>query len=339
MTLVEEGSSNSSRGLSSIRFWIVIVVGAFFALGLYWAYVGLSWSAQLVSERYVSGLLLNGPWWWTIMFYASEGVFGTVGCVFRAVAGSFAFYSAVLFWRKRDAAIPEVKRKVGVALLFEGLYFLCFLPATIAAFTYNLSGENLYYFGHTPALILLYVTAIPTLMMATVVAPFLFKLRTKVIRPASVEEVTKWSCLTGVSYLFVVFWLSYSMSWAGNMVPFSRAEGQFGLSFLVEPVNLASFVTTVLGLFLIAEFALLLTLPAIKKQPYSFNLRRIGAVVTAFGAYFIFDILYYYLTGGYSAHPNVWYEIIGITHNPNLLWSTTFLFLGLALLGSGKLKK
>jgi len=142
-----------------------------------------------------------------------------------------------------------------------------------------------------------------------------------------------------IVYLFVVFWLSYSMSWAANMIPFSRAEGQFGWSFLLEPVNLVSFIITVFGLFLIATSALVLTLPAIKKRVHTLNLRRIGAVITAFGGYFIFDMLYYYLTGGYAAHPNVWYEIIGITHNPNLLWCTTFLFLGLALLTSRKPKE
>ena len=329
-------SSNLGHRLSSFRFWILVVVGAYFGLGLYWAFVGLNWSVQLGSDQYVSSLLLKGPWWWTIMFYASEGIFGTVGGIFRAIAGFFAFYSAVLFLRKKENALPAIRGKVGTALLFEGLYLLCFLPATLAAFTYNLSNENLYYFGHTPGLILLYVTAIPTLMMVTVTAPLLFKLRSKITRGASSQDVVKWSCLTGVAYLFVVFWLSYSMSWAGNMVPFSRAEGQFGLSFLLEPINLVSFIVTVFGLFLIATSALILTLPAIKKLPYTLSLRRIGIVITAFGCYFIFDILYYYLTGGYAAHPNVWYEIIGITHNPNLLWCTTFLFLGLALLTSRK---
>lgn len=312
------------------------MIGAYFALGLYWAYVALTWSVQLSTDQYVSRLLSKDPWWWVGMFYASEGVFGTVGSVFRAVAGFFAFYAAFVFWRKKESAFAALKRKVGVALLFEGLYFLCFLPATLAAFAYNLSSENLYYFGHTPGLILIYVTAIPTLMMVTIVAPLLFKLRSKITSGAASQDVLKWSCLTGVAYLFVVFWLSYSMSWAGNMVSFPRAEGQFGWSFLLEPINFTSFIVTVVGLFLIALSALVLTLPAIKKVPRMLSLRRIGVVVTAFGGYFIFDMIYYYSTGGYAAHPNVWYEIIGITHNPNLLWSTTFLLLGLALMTSRK---
>ena len=115
------------------------------------------------------------------------------------------------------------------------------------------------------------------------------------------------------------------------MIPFSRAAGQYGLSFLLEPVNLASFIVTVFGLFLIAIFGLLFTLPAIKKLPVKLNLRRIGATMTAFGGYFAFNLLYVYLTGGYALHPNVWYEMICPGHDPNL-WCVAFLFLGLALL-------
>jgi hypothetical protein len=130
------------------------------------------------------------------------------------------------------------------------------------------------------------------------------------------------------------------MAWVGNMFPFGRAQGQYGWSFLLEPINLASFVVTVFGLFLLSMFALKFTLPAIKKLPVQIDSRDIGATMTAFGGYFVFSLLYFYLTGGYAPHPNVWYEIIGPLHNVNLWWCVTFLFLGLALLISSKqLKK
>ena len=57
----------------------------------------------------------------------------------------------------------------------------------------------------------------------------------------------------------------------------------------------------------------------------------------AFGGYFIFNLLYFYLTGGYAPHPNVWYEMIGPPHNVNL-WALIFVFLGLVLLVSGNEK-
>ncbi len=60
--------------------------------------------------------------------------------------------------------------------------------------------------------------------------------------------------------------------------------------------------------------------------------------MVAFGSYFLFNTLYYYLTGGYEAHPSVWYEVIGPLHNPNL-WGLAFIFVGLPLIVQNKLKQ
>ncbi len=137
--------------------------------------------------------------------------------------------------------------------------------------------------------------------------------------------------------LLVVFWFSYSMAWLGNMVPFDRAGGQYGWSFLFEPINFASFIITVLGLLAIALFILKLTFPASKTQDSKTSLRGLGVAMMSFGGYFIFNLLYFYLTGGYAPHPNVWYEMIGPPHNVNL-WCLVFVFLGLVLLVSSKEK-
>jgi len=327
-----EKPPNLSNHRSSIRFWILVVVAAYFTLALYWAITGVYWSTGLFSDQYIFHELSKGPLWWMLLWYASEGIFGTVGSILRATAGLLALYSAVLFWRKKDSALPLIRGKVSKALLLEGAYFLCFIPFTIAGFAYYLTNVNLYYFDHTPGSILLYVTGIPTLMMVVFIPPLLFNLRSHIAKGSPKEDIIKWSCLTSVAYILVVFWLSYSMSAVGNMIPYERSQGQYGLSFFTEPTHFVSFVLTVLGLFLIAMSGLITTLPAIKKLPVRLSLKRIGAVTAAFGGYFLFDILYFYLTGGYAAHPNVWYEIIGPLHNPNILWCTTFLFLGLALL-------
>jgi len=333
--VIAEESSDLTHNRGSFRFWILVVVCAYFGLALYWAIIGVSGSIEYVSNYYVYQELSKGPWWWMILYYGSEGLSGTVGVVLRAVAGFFAFYSAVVFWRKKESALSLIRGKVGTALLLEGAYFLSFIPSTVAVFVYYFANENLYYFDHTPGLILLYVTGVPCLIIVMVIPSLLFKLRSKIIQGSSSQGIIKWSCLAGVSYLFLVFWLSYSMAWVANMVPFGRAQGQYGWSFLLEPINLASFIVTVFGLFLIAIFGLMVTLPVMKKLPIKISLRRIGAAMMAFGGYFVFNLLYYYFTGGYAAHPNVWYEVIGPLHNLNL-WCVTFLFLGLALLTSRK---
>ncbi|MCW4054778.1 MAG: hypothetical protein NWE84_07680 [Candidatus Bathyarchaeota archaeon] len=94
----------------------------------------------------------------------------------------------------------------------------------------------------------------------------------------------------------------------------------------------------VFGLVLTATFALLLTLPAIKKQSSKLNLEGIGVIMLAFGGYFMFNTITYYLTGGYETHPSVWCEVIGPLHNPNL-WCIALFFLGLPVLVRSRNKK
>jgi hypothetical protein len=322
----------------SLRFWIFIVACAYLGYAIYFAVYGLTFSIGLTSDSYVYNLVSKNPWWWAVLYYGSEGISGTVGLIIRAVGGAFALQSAFLFWKKKDSALPLIRRKAGTALLLEAGFYLALIPSVIAAFAYNASAEYLYYFDHTPGLLLLYGTGIPCLAMVLVVPPLLLKLRATITQGASSQEIMKWSCLTGMAYLFVVFWFNYSMLWAAVMVPYPNSQVQYGLSFLLEPANLASFAVTVFGLFLIATFGLLFTLPAIRKQPIKLNLGRIGAVIAAFGSYFIFTTIIYYLTGGYEAHPSVWYEVVGPLHNPNL-WCIAFVFLGLAVLVRGKIKE
>jgi hypothetical protein len=321
----------------TLRLTILIVVSVFFALSLYWAIEGVIGSISYISNNYVFQKLSQGPLWWMVLYYSGEGVAGTVGLVIRAVGAFFAFYVSLLFFIKNDNALPLIKGKAGVALLLEGVYSLSLIPSTITAFAYYFVNGNVFYFDHTPPLILLYVAAIPTLATVTIIPIVLFKLRSKILGGSLRQDVVKWICLTAFAYVFVVFWFSYSMAWLGNMVPFARSDGQYGWSFLLEPINFLSFAITFFGLLLIAMFTLKLTLPAIKKKPVILGMGSIGAVMMAFGGYFIFNLLYFYLNGGYAPHPNVWYEMIGPPHNVNL-WCLAFVFLGLVLLIGSQLR-
>lgn len=327
-----------NRGyMGSIEFWIFIVVCVYFGYAIYFLIYGLEFSIQLASDAYVYNLISRNPWWWAILYYGSEGLAGTVGLSIRVIGGFFALHAAFLFWKKKAVATSLIKRKASTALLMEAGFYLSFIPSIIAAFVYNLSTEYLFYFDHTPPQLLLYGTALPCLVMALVIPPFLLKLRATVMQNAPSEEILKWSCLACVAYVFAAFWFNYSMLWAAAMVPYPHAHGryEFGLEFLLTPVNFASFAVTVFGLFAIGAVALVTTLPAIKTQPTKVNLRRIGMVITAFGSYFLFNTIVYFSTGGYEAHPSVWYEVIGPLHNPNL-WCAAFILLGVALLMHSK---
>ncbi len=333
--MVTGKTTNPVRNKGSFGFWIFIVICVYFALSLYWAITALNWSIILRSDPYVYQQLSKGPWWWMILFYGSEGITGTIGVVLRAVAGFFALYVAFLYWRKKESALPSIKRKVSAALILEASYYLSLSLSVFAAFVYNISNENLWYFDGTPKTVLLFVTALPCLAMILTIPPLLFKLRSKITHGFQREEVIKWGAITSVAYLFVVFWFNYTMAWAANSIqywPYYRAPGPYGLSFILEPVNFAAFLLTVVGLFLIALFALVSILPAIKKQAFkSPSLKRVGITMTALGSYFILVLSLYFVAGGYDAHRTPWYEIISPYHNPDL-WCITFLFAGLAAL-------
>ena len=165
----------------TIPLGILIAVSVYFGLALYWAIEGIIGSISYISNSYVYQQLSQGPLWWMVLYYSGEGVAGTLGLIIRAVAGFFAFYAAALFWWKKENALSAVKGKVGAALTLEGIYFLSLIPSTITAFAYYFANGNVFYFDHTPPLILLYVAAIPTLATVTIIPIVLFKLRSKVV--------------------------------------------------------------------------------------------------------------------------------------------------------------
>ncbi|HMK94608.1 MAG TPA: hypothetical protein VK536_04315 [Candidatus Limnocylindrales bacterium] len=322
----------------SLRFWVLIVACTYFAYSVYYAASGMRDSIGMLTNQYIYTSLVHNPWWWLVLFYGSEGVSGSIAILSRAVAGVFAVYAAFLFWRKKDDNAPALRKSAGWALLLENVFFLALIPSVIAAAAYNSTTQNLFYFGHTPGILIIYGTLIPCLAVVLVVPPLLFKLRAVVKNAASNQEVVKWACLTGVGYLFIVFWFTYTMLWAGETVPYTRVYEQWGLSFLLQPANFVSFCLTVFGLLALAIATLIITLPAIKKREIEPNLTYVGAILVAFASYFIFNLFYYYLTGTYSAHPSVWYEVIGPLHNPNL-WAVALILLGVPLMVYGKIKK
>jgi len=318
------------RYVGSIRFWILVAVAVYLGYALYFAVYGLQFSVQLSHDQYVWSMISQNSLWWQVMYYTSEGVTGSIAIVLRVFAASFAFYAAFLYWRKKDTAMPQIRKNTCRALLLEAGFFLAIIPSVIAAFAYNSTSEYLFYFGHTPGEIVLFGTAIPVLAINLVIPPLLLKLRSKIKAEAPGNEIIKWASLTGLGYIFVTFWFNYTMLWAANMVPYPRAGDNFGLAFLNAPVNMASFAITVFGLLGIGLFAAFTLAPAIKKEPTQVNLTYLGIAIVAFSAYFIYNTLVYTLTGGYEAHPSVWYEVISPMHNANL-WALALIVVGAPL--------
>ena len=73
--------------LGSYRFWIFGAALSYFLYSVYFAIYGLSFSVGLISDEYVFNLVSKDPWWWAVLYYGSEGVFGFLSGLFRAIAG------------------------------------------------------------------------------------------------------------------------------------------------------------------------------------------------------------------------------------------------------------
>ncbi len=160
-----------------LRFWVLIVACVYFGYSVYFAWAGLRDSLGMLTNSYIYSSLRQDPWWWLVSFYSSEGVSGSVAIVSRAVAGVFAVWAAYLFWRKTDSVKLSLRQSTCMAMLFEAVFLLAFIPSILTAIVYNSTSQQLFYFGHTPNILIILGTLIPLTGFVVVCTPPLLKLR------------------------------------------------------------------------------------------------------------------------------------------------------------------
>jgi len=307
--------------------WLFLVVFAYFVWAAYWIFQSFIWGYEITSKFTLYTSLLKEPWW-IALFYSSE-LGGVVCTSLRFIAGIFAFYAALLFLKAGGVFTSRVKDNVCRAFVFESGYYLALIPSVILGFVHPLFAEKLWYFNHTPGIPVLLVSGVTCLFMVMVIPSSLLKLRSKIMVGSSGEEIVRQICVVGVSYLFIVFWLNYSLSWIATTVPWME-RAQPGIGILLEPISFVSFMATVFGLLAIALSALHYVTSYTRRKEGGPGPRRLGAIITAFGAYFILVVALYLVAGGYAGRPTVWHEMV-VPHNPDL-WCITFFPLGVKLL-------
>ena len=305
-----------------IRALILIPIIAFFVWCSYWFVVSVRATAQLISEGsfFVQQTRVG---WWTAIFYATE-VTPSAGIVFRWIASILALYSALVFVKKGRQFIPAVKGKVANALLLEGANYLTMIPVVVSGFTYPFM-EGLWYYGETPGIVVFLLNGLATLATVIIIPLFIFKLRSKIVHESPVEEIIKWSCLTGAAYLFV-FWFVYSISWLASLVPWN-VRAQPGVEILYNPLDMASFLLTAFFLLIVMLYGWVTLIPAARRRSPP-SLKRLGVLMTGLGIYFVAILTIFFLYGGYHAHPTIWMEILGPVHNPDC-WCVALIPIGL----------
>jgi hypothetical protein len=305
-----------------VKIALLISTAAFFVWASYWLVVCVRFTLQMITE---SSFFIEqtGVSWWTVLFFATENV-PSLGIFFRWIVALMALYSAAIIVMKKEDKLSIIKRKVSAALFLEGANYLTLIPVLISGVTFAFVGEKLWYYGQTPPLVVVLINGITSIAILLVIPPVLFKLRSKIVNNSPLEGILKWVSIAAVSYLFIIFWFVYSISFVASFVPWT-VRAQPGIEILLNPLDLFSFAVTVFGFLAIALYALKVFLPAIKERGAP-NLRQIGIITTGVGVYFAL-MLAIYLAVGYHAHPTVWMEIIMPVHNPDW-WCLSFIVIG-----------
>ncbi len=285
-----------------------------FAYTAYWFVVSFGWVGRLFTYG-----LLNIP-----------DILGTVGLGFR-IGASFTIILVVL----NIFGEPKLIGLIRHALFMETLYALSLVTFAIFGIISPLmslwvSVEVGNSVASSDVIVLFLGTGIPYLVQAILIPFALLKLRSKLAssQSPSVESV-KWSCVVGFLYI-LFFWINYSMQWimvlSGLTVPPTPARG---ISYVMDyPVNMLSFLLTLVGLASLLAFHLWTALPTIRKGEKP-DLKRVGVTLTGLGGYFAVQIALYSIFG-FVGGDSLWTSIF-FKHTVDL-WCAGMLAPGIPLM-------
>jgi hypothetical protein len=322
-----ENDSEYKPKLGSYSFMILVGVCAFFVWTQYEIYQSALFSGDLIRNFGTYSELMKIPWW-IATFYSSE-LGGSIGGTMRWIASFLALYCAFVYWRNGSPSFSKIKGKLGMALLFEAVYFLFLIPSVFLGFVFPITAGKVWYFEVTPVPEVFFVAGVACLAMVLVIPPALLKLRSAILSNKQKSTLMKWGWITVLAYLFVVFWFNSAMQWTGMIAT-------WGTEILSDLWNLSGFISSAVFMLVVALLAARTLLPTIKNESVQLKPSRIVVLAVAFGGYFLFATAVYFAAGGFASHPTAWYELI-VPHNP-YAWCLIFFFAGIPLLAKFRRK-
>jgi hypothetical protein len=236
---------------------------------------------------------------------------GVIGLGFRTVASFFAVITILFFIFKRDLSKPEAMMSVRWIILGEAIAIFTLFPSGIWGM---LSVDRLGF---------LIETGIPCLVESILLPIVLIKLFFELNPNKAERRAIKWGMITGTAYIFV-FWLNNTVNWVYALM-------QKGTEYITSyPLNMLSFALTTIGLLALTVYAAYFTKKSsVIETIQKLDFRRVGAIVTALGLYFVtIYLLWIYLgsIGGWGA----WYAWF-LGHNMDL-WLMSLPMAGVPLL-------
>jgi hypothetical protein len=240
----------------------------------------------------------------------------TFGLGFRIAASFIALVASIRFLRKRSFSSANASISIKLVILFEAIYWLLFLPSGLWGFQYSTILYSREFF--------ILETGLPCTVAAIVIpimlAILFFKLQTK--KPP--KEIIKWTLIAAVAYL-LVFWFNYTAQWWSEIFI-------SGLDFLIQSrLYTFEFALTVGGLLMIVLYTAIYAKESLMVDTIAkLDLRKAGAIITAFGIYFDLILLLWVLFPDAGNALTVW-PTFAIAHNADL-WMASLPIVGVPLI-------
>jgi len=261
---------------SPLKIGLLIVAVSFFLFTLH-ALFTLSWIGEW---NYLTGSFLFAIF--------VEDISGTVGLVFRFAASAIALGAIIFYLAKRNLAKPTAYKVLRWILVFEAIYWL----GLVATAYYSVEGL-LRGFGNLSSFVSTVAVVVESIFLPIVLLKLAFELNPN----KAPKRAIKWGLIAGTVYVFV-FWLLNTSNWldvalsrtayytdAGNGALFPYTGFEYVARY---PDHILSFGVTFGGLLVIGLYAAYFTKKSLGTESWrSLDLRKVGAIVTAVGLYFL----------------------------------------------------
>jgi hypothetical protein len=297
----------------------LVVSGLFITLSLW-----LTWTVYWAVKLYSSV-----PDIWAVpdplakLYFSStlSLVFMLVGLTLRAAGAALAIFTTVFYFR--DGWNETVRRLLGVVIVFEAIYLVSMIPTALV-------GPDVGDFVLVPE------ASIPAIFEAIFVPIPLLITAARLKWQGKAGTALRWASISAVMYVFALF-VRFTGQWIAVFIQtqlYTTFFGGFpshGISYILNyPLNMLSFLLTVAGLPLLAIFALLVSLPAIRHLGTPLNLRGVGLSLTLLGAYFGIAYFALYALPDFVGGKSIWSSFF-TGHNVDL-WMFGLPALGIPLM-------
>jgi len=265
------------------KTWVFITLFALLVYELYW----LRDSAPIVYSLFYFYLQHRGYEIWAFS-----------GVILRVIGVSSAIVAAYLVWGPKRKTFYDVKLLVGLAVLFEGGYYLMYAPAVT-----RLTNAGLYIFGVAWALEILFK------------APFLILLGLKI-----------WNLRDGENWNHLLTWISVTCitylcgTWSISVLNWLSMTGFSGFALILRGTNGFGFLNSVITLSAALGFAVAGFYNLRKGENKKFGVRLLSVALIFIGLNYVLFLVY-------TAMVNGW-KFLLLTE----IWPIPFLGIGLSAL-------